>query len=78
MTWLQMTLHSHPDQVESISDALTEIGALSVTCADDGDDPVYEPALNTTPLWRETRVTGLFVQDDVDQDELPTQLEMRN
>jgi ribosomal protein L11 methyltransferase len=76
MTWLQITLHTHPDQVELISDALIEIGALSVTCADDGDEPVYEPALNTTPLWRETRVTGLFVEADVEQAELPVLLEM--
>ena len=35
-------------------------GALSVTLSDTHDEPLYEPALGTTPLWRYTRVTGLF------------------
>ncbi|GAB3484713.1 50S ribosomal protein L11 methyltransferase [Marinomonas epiphytica] len=40
-----------------------ECGALVVTFEDVYDDPVYEPDLNTTPLWQHTKVTGLFEAD---------------
>lgn len=38
-------------------------GALSVTLQDNADQPIFEPALGETPLWSDTRVTGLFEAD---------------
>lgn len=35
-------------------------GACSVTLSDAGDDPVLEPGIGETPLWADTRITGLF------------------
>jgi ribosomal protein L11 methyltransferase len=35
-------------------------GACSVTLSDAGDDPVLEPGVGETPLWADTRITGLF------------------
>lgn len=36
------------------------LGALSVSFQDDGDQPIFEPLPGTTPIWNETRVIGLF------------------
>ena len=63
MDWLQfvMDLDSlDPDEVEA---ALLRLGACSVTLSDAGDDPVLEPGPGETPLWSNTRITGLFAGD---------------
>ena len=63
MPWLQIRIHTTPDHVPAFEDTLLECGALVVTFEDVHDDPVYEPDLNTTPLWKHTKVTGLFEAD---------------
>ena len=63
MPWLQIRVHTTPEQVPALEDVLLECGALVVTFEDVHDDPVYEPELNTTPLWKHTKVTGLFEAD---------------
>jgi ribosomal protein L11 methyltransferase len=83
MDWRQfvMNLESlHPAKVE---DLLARHGAVAVTLSDAADDPVLEPAPGETPLWTDTRITGLFpadtnldlLQQDIlqsfDLDELP-------
>ena len=60
MPWLELKIDTQAQYAQLIEDALTEAGALSVTLSDTHDEPLYEPALGTTPLWRGTRVTGLF------------------
>ncbi len=40
-----------------------EMGANAVSMEDGADQPLYEPDPGTTPLWHETRVTGLFESD---------------
>ncbi|MDJ0904526.1 MAG: 50S ribosomal protein L11 methyltransferase [Woeseiaceae bacterium] len=63
MDWRQfvMDLESlNPDRVEEI---LLRHGAHSVTYSDAGDQPLLEPAPGETPLWRDTRITGLFSVD---------------
>jgi len=35
-------------------------GAHSITLTDAADDPVLEPLPGETPLWRQTRIAGLF------------------
>ncbi|MDX1500109.1 MAG: 50S ribosomal protein L11 methyltransferase [Woeseiaceae bacterium] len=49
-----------PDAVEAI---LTRHGAQSITFTDAGDDPQLEPGPGATPLWQESRITGLFAAD---------------
>ncbi|MEN9460899.1 MAG: hypothetical protein RIS84_919 [Pseudomonadota bacterium] len=61
MPWLQISIETDASRAETLSDALSEIGAVAVTYQDAADEPVYEPALNTTPLWGKTRVIGLFM-----------------
>ncbi|EIJ42799.1 ribosomal protein L11 methyltransferase [Beggiatoa alba B18LD] len=63
MSWLQLVVNTDAEHVDEISDSLTELGALSVTWQDAADQPVYEPPLNTTPIWQNTRILALFEED---------------
>lgn len=63
MAWLQFHIHSTATRAQAIEDALLAAGAASVTFQDRADQPILEPALGETPLWRSTRVTGLFDAD---------------
>lgn len=60
MPWLQLSINSTRQAAEAIEDALLDAGAASVTFEDNADEPILEPALGETPLWQQTRVTGLF------------------
>ena len=50
----------NPNVVEEI---FVHHGASSITLTDAGDKPVLEPAPGETPLWRDTRIMGLFSPD---------------
>lgn len=50
----------NPDSVEEI---FARHGAQSITFTDAGDDALLEPAPGETPLWGDTRITGLFAPD---------------
>ncbi|MEH6607746.1 MAG: 50S ribosomal protein L11 methyltransferase [Halioglobus sp.] len=63
MTWLQLRLDTDPAAVESLEDLMLATGAVSVTLEDNADDPVLEPGVGETPLWRHTRLTGLYSAD---------------
>lgn len=60
MPWLQLKIDSNRDRVDPIESALLNAGALSVTLKDNADEPILEPALGETPLWRETQIIALF------------------
>ena len=63
MNWQQFVMdldRLDPDCVEEI---FARHGAHSVTLTDGGDLPVLEPAPGETPLWSDTRITGLFSAD---------------
>ncbi|UFH49068.1 50S ribosomal protein L11 methyltransferase [Pseudomonas sp. KNUC1026] len=63
MPWLQVRLAIGPEHAETYEDALLEIGAVSVTFMDAEDQPIFEPELNTTPLWKHTHLLALFEAD---------------
>ena len=63
MSWLQLRFDADPASAEALQDALTEVGAAAVTLEDNADQPVYEPGVGETPMWQQTRVTGLFPAD---------------
>lgn len=63
MPWLQLKIDSDRKQAETIEDLMLATGAVSVTLQDNADQPILEPALGETPLWLETRVTGLYEAD---------------
>ena len=63
MGWQQFVMNLdklNPDRVEEV---FARHGAHSVTLTDGGDIPVLEPAPGETPLWCDTRISGLFAAD---------------
>jgi ribosomal protein L11 methyltransferase len=52
----------HRDQIEQLSEALEETGALSITLTDQYDDPILEPAPGETPLWAHVVVHALYAE----------------
>lgn len=69
MPWLSLTLRSDAANAEKLSDALMELGALSVSVedADAGTDrevPQFgEPGMDNVPLWQCSDVIALLDQD---------------
>ena len=63
MPWIQLKLQTNAEYVETVSDHLMELGALSVTYQDAADQPLFEPPPGETPIWSDTQVTGLFEAD---------------
>jgi ribosomal protein L11 methyltransferase len=63
VSWLQLRLSGDRANASVLEDALLSAGALSVTLQDAGDEPVLEPGVGETPLWRALRITGLFRAD---------------
>lgn len=63
MTWLQLRLAIQPARAEALEERLLASGAVAVTLEDGGDQPVLEPGPGETPLWDQTRLTGLYPAD---------------
>jgi ribosomal protein L11 methyltransferase len=63
MTWLQAHLTSDKASSRILESLLEELGALSVTLTDAGDEPQLETAPGEERIWSETVVTGLFAGD---------------
>ncbi len=76
MAWLQITFAVENTQAEQFGELLFENGALSVTMLDAADQPIYEPPLNTTPLWKETQLKTLF-EIGTNADELLDELQSK-
>ena len=60
MPWIQIKLDTSSDHAEELEDLLLETGACAVTLQDGKDQPLFEPALGSTPLWHNTVVVGLY------------------
>jgi len=60
MPWQQLTLTVTHEQVDVVSVALTEMGALTVTIEDALDEPLFETPPQSLVLWSHCRITGLF------------------
>jgi len=60
MSWIQITFEGSAESATLLSDTLSELGAASVTLQDSGDQPIFEPAPGTAPVWGATQVTALF------------------
>ena len=69
MPWLTLTVTASEQQAETLSDALLELGALSVDVHDaDADTPdeqaiFGEPGEPAPHLWSHNRVTALFAEN---------------
>lgn len=57
---LQLHLECDQQDVEPLSEHLENTGALSITLTDQFDDPILEPALGTTPLWKNVVIQALY------------------
>lgn len=62
-TWQQLILTCTPIIQESISDFLTEHGALAITLTDAENQPILEPKPGEMPLWQKITITSLFEED---------------
>ena len=60
MSFLEIEFPLAGRDSEAVAAALEELGALSVTFMDRGDEPVLEPLPGEVRLWSDTAVTALF------------------
>lgn len=61
--WLQIHITSDAEQAESLSDHLTELGALAITMSPAEDLPVFQQEPGETPLWDQLILSALFPVD---------------
>jgi len=61
--WQQFVMNLDTLNAAAVEEIFNRHGAWSVTLSDAGDNPVLEPGLGETPLWTDTRITGLFSAD---------------
>ena len=73
MHWQQFVMNLGTLDPAAVESVFNRHGAWSVTLSDAGDNPVLEPAPGETPLWADTRITGLF-SADANLDELEQDL----
>lgn len=73
MDWQQFVMNLDTLSCTAVEEIFNRHGAYSVTLSDAGDNPVLEPGPGETPLWADTRITGLF-SADADLQKLETEL----
>lgn len=59
-SWQQLVIETQGENAEALCEQLSECGALSVTLVDLQDEPLFQQALNETPLWQQTGIKALF------------------
>jgi ribosomal protein L11 methyltransferase len=69
MPWIQAHLTTSKDQAPLIELLFESLNALSTTLEDAEDEPLLEPKPGEAPIWKVTRVTGLF-EGNIDSDDL--------
>ncbi|MDH3646287.1 MAG: 50S ribosomal protein L11 methyltransferase [Gammaproteobacteria bacterium] len=63
MPWQRLIVEVNSNDHELVERCAVELGALSVSLEDAGDQPVLEPAPGETPLWSQMRLIALFPED---------------
>ncbi len=63
MPWLQLSIDTSERQAPLLELVFENLGALSVTLGDAGDQPLLELPPESQQLWEQTRVTALFEGD---------------
>jgi ribosomal protein L11 methyltransferase len=63
MTWHQISVITNEHTAPQLADFFSHLGAVSVTYMDAEDEPVYEPAIGETKIWRNTEVIALYEMD---------------
>ncbi|MFZ0219354.1 MAG: 50S ribosomal protein L11 methyltransferase [Candidatus Aquirickettsiella sp.] len=60
MAWLQLHLDTLREHTEKVSDFLESAQALSITWQALDQQSLYEPPLDSTPLWEKVKISALF------------------
>jgi ribosomal protein L11 methyltransferase len=71
--WYQLSVVTDEASAERVGEALSVSGAVSVSLQDAENQPLFEPKPGETPVWRRTRVIGLFA-DTADVEAVRTEL----
>ncbi|MFC1378015.1 MAG: 50S ribosomal protein L11 methyltransferase [gamma proteobacterium symbiont of Clathrolucina costata] len=61
--WLQLSIDCTENDAPLLELVFENLGALSVTLGDAGDQPLLETPPESTQLWQQTQVTALFEGD---------------
>ncbi|MGH8198751.1 MAG: 50S ribosomal protein L11 methyltransferase, partial [Steroidobacteraceae bacterium] len=62
MPFQQLVIELDGAGIARAEEACTRLGAIAVSLADAGDEPLLEPAPGETPLWRSVRLRALFTE----------------
>jgi len=60
MAWLQLSVKTGQANAEALAAFLEELGAVTVSLSDAGDEPVLEPKPGEMPLWANVTAHALF------------------
>ncbi|MBM4218762.1 MAG: 50S ribosomal protein L11 methyltransferase [Gammaproteobacteria bacterium] len=60
MPFHQLVIELPGRELAPAEDACRRLGAMAVTLADAGDEPLLEPAPGETPLWQSVRLRAIF------------------
>ena len=63
MSWWQLSLNCQASELEQVETLMQELGALSISLSDAGDEPIYEPLPGDNPVWQESILTATFDAD---------------
>lgn len=63
MAWRQFVMNLEALNPGKVEEIFVQFGACAVTLTDAGNNPVLEPGPGETPLWIDTKITGLFSSD---------------
>ena len=74
MSWLQISINTTKDHAERAEDCLFAVGAQTVTLTDAADQPILEPGVDEVPIWNAVVVTGLFSDDQYNDENKQKQL----
>ncbi len=60
MPYHQLVVELPASELARAEEACTGLGAIAVSLADAGDEPLLQPAPGETPVWRAVRLRALF------------------
>tara|TARA_B110000858_G_C17801291_1_gene475448 strand:+ start:144 stop:1040 length:897 start_codon:yes stop_codon:yes gene_type:complete len=63
MTWQQLRVQVRSDKIEPLEKLLLDYGGLSISYLDAEDQPVFQKAPGSTPLWDRVDLVCLFEQE---------------
>lgn len=62
MSWHQLVIELGREPPGRAEEACLALGAIALSYADAGDEPLFEPGPGETPLWRHVRLKALFAE----------------